>query len=348
MDAAVEIAEIVHQILDAHAIGLLQFILEYLHCTGIGDAMSQWCFLGTCTGEVLVYLLPDDRHDVRHTTHVRLGHHAGHIKVSPIMVVADESRLVVGHFQILHLFKLARQSFQHLALALAHLDLLEVLEERRVDGEKVHIVIEVGVHVGEVLGELAEMLADDGFLLLSLTEQTLLHYKLHVLLGDGYLTVAVVDAPQHICRKLELRCVVDQLLHTEYHAELGMVALLPECLKHLQVAVQTVVGGAAFQVGQHLIDDNHQSLVREPLLEVSHHSVEFVAMAIRSLIVQNGIVDAPFLQSQVYLIAYDAPKFIIATQLEAYHLVFACNVAEHRPCAVVLHKRKKLCVLGNQ
>ena len=86
-----------------------------------------------------------------------------------------------------------------------------------------------------------------------------------------------------------------------------MVALLSECLEYLQVAVQTVVGGTALQVRQHLVDDNHQSLVGEPLLEVSHHSVEFVAMAVGSLIVQDGIVDAPFLQSQVYLIAHDAP-----------------------------------------
>ena len=60
------------------------------------------------------------------------------------------------------------------------------------------------MHVRKEPRKLRKMLTDDVTLCISLFQQTLLNDKLHVLLSDGNVLIAVVDLVEHIGSILKL------------------------------------------------------------------------------------------------------------------------------------------------
>ena len=270
--SGIQIAKIIHEILSTHPVCLIQGILQYLDCTSIGYAMCQRNIISSSASEVLFYLLVYHLHDIRNTAHIRLRHHGWHIEVIPIMVITDETRLHIWNILILHLVKFRRKRLQDLTLTFTNLNLLKILKERWIDREQIDIFFYVGMHVRKELYKLAEMLADKIFLILILTKQTLLNNKLHILLSNGYLAITVVDTSQHIGSKLELRSIINQLLHSKYHTELGMITRLSQSLKHSQIAIQSIIRCTSLQIRQHLVYNNHQPLGWTSRLKLSHHT----------------------------------------------------------------------------
>ena len=346
--SGIQIAKIIHEILSTHTVCLIQGILQYLDSTSIGYAMCQRNIISSSASEVLFYLLVYHLHDIRNTAHIRLRHHGWHIEVIPIMVITDETRLHIRNFLILHLVKFRRKRLQDLTLTFTNLNLLKILKERWIDREQIDIFFYVGMHVRKELYKLAEMLADKIFLILILTKQTLLNNKLHILLSNGYLAITVVDTSQHIGSKLELRSIINQLLHSKYHTELGMITRLSQSLKHSQVAIQSIISSTTLQIRQHLIYNYHQPLGWTSRLKLSHHTRQFVYIHIRRIIRSNGIIYSPLLQLLVYLVAYQSPKLIIASKFKSNHLILACYVPQHFASTFVLYQRKIISILSYQ
>ena len=101
------------------------------------------------------------------------------------------------------------------------------------------------------------MLTDGLLLGVVLLEKATLDDELDILLRDGEVLVPVVHAEKRIGCELEFRSGIDELLDTEDHAELGFVGCLAQALQDGKVTVECIRAGAALQVGQHLIDDDH-------------------------------------------------------------------------------------------
>ena len=172
--------------------------------------MSNGSISTTSTCEVVINLAIDGLHDLRHTCHIRIGLQRGvGIHIGPITIVADKSRLISGHISVDDLLELIRERLQNLTLALASTNLLEVLKVGRMHGEQRHIVFQMTVHLGEILGERLQMVSNKLPLLVGLAQHSFLSDELHILLGDGQSAVAVVDMVQHLTCELELGCTIN-------------------------------------------------------------------------------------------------------------------------------------------
>ena len=82
-----------------------------------------------CVTEVVIYLLPDNIHDLSYLAYigvglkVRAGHH-----ILPVAVIANETGFRGRHFLVHNGREAVGESFQHFSLGLGHLDVLEIVE----------------------------------------------------------------------------------------------------------------------------------------------------------------------------------------------------------------------------
>ena len=98
------------------------------------------------------------------------------------------------------------------------------------DREQSDIIIDMSMHVREVLGELLQMVADNLPLLVILVEHTFLCDILDVFLRNSQWALTVIDVEQHFTGELEFRSVIYHLLHTKGNAELCLVRNLCQSL----------------------------------------------------------------------------------------------------------------------
>ena len=96
--------------------------------------------------------------------------------------------------------------------------------------EQCDIVIDMSMHMREVLGEFLQMVADDLSLLVILIQHTLLSDILHVFFRNSQWAVAVIDVEQHFTGELEFWSIVYHFLHTKGDAELCLIGNLSKGL----------------------------------------------------------------------------------------------------------------------
>ena len=102
-------------------------------------------------------------------------------------------------------------------------------------GEQADVLVHPLVHVAVELGEGREVGADLVLLVSRLLEQTLRHYKAHVLPGEKNLGEALVHAAQTVGHMLEAAAVEDGFLHAGHEAETQVLGDLADLAQEGQI-----------------------------------------------------------------------------------------------------------------
>ena len=153
------------------------------------------------------------RLDVRHGAERRV---AG--QVSPVAVVGDETRVVIGHTGIQHPLHGVGERAQSLAL-FGSRHALESVDVLRMDGEQAHVLVHAFVQALVELPERRQIVAYLRLLLGGLAQQPFGHHELHVALGDDDLREAILHATQGVGGESEAFVVEDGLLHAGHEAQ---------------------------------------------------------------------------------------------------------------------------------
>ena len=156
------------------------------------------------------------------------------LQYGPVVVVADQARLVFGHRLVKPAGDGTTEGAQRLAL-LHQCDALEHVEVGGVDGEKPDEILQAFGHGWVERRKALQVAMDPPALIGCLAQQAFGDHEGHVGAGDAHLLETVARPAHGVGHKLEARAIEQQLLHAPDEAEASQPADLAQLAQEVEI-----------------------------------------------------------------------------------------------------------------